>query len=227
MFIHPFVRKRLFIPVRRASLQQFFKNIMMFLLNRMQSSKTDKYTYLFVKFLLFIMAVEVPDGLSEDYVISVLEGIQPNLWLAILNNFVVPETSRIPVKDRKLAVVGLTRLLTKSTYMLQQPNVQAWPVLFTALVKQFNEPQYLEGPKEDSMGMTDIDQEEQTAGYQAAYSQLAASSSAPEDPVAYVQDPRKFLVERLMSMDGNQLRQLVSRSEMNVVGPFLQGTGLV
>ncbi|KAF9027107.1 Cse1-domain-containing protein [Hymenopellis radicata] len=212
--------------VKGASLQQFFKNILMFLLNRMQQSKTEKYAYLFVKFLLFIVAIEVPDGLTEDYVISVMEGIQPNLWSAVVTNFIIPETSHIPVKDRKLAAIGLTRLLTSSAYMLQSPNVQSWPILFTTLVTLFREPQYLEGPKEDGHGMTEIDYEEQTAGYQAAYSQLAASSSAPEDPVAYVQDPRQYLVERLTSMNGKQLRDLVSRSDRAIVAPFLQAAGL-
>lgn len=41
--------------------------------------------------------------------------------------------------------------------------------------------------------MTEIDYEEQTAGYQAAYSRLAASESGPVDPVAYVGDVRAVL----------------------------------
>ena len=40
--------------------------------------------------------------------------------------------------------------------------------------------------------MTEIDYEEQTAGYQAAYSRLAASESGPDDPVGYVGDMRAF-----------------------------------
>jgi len=48
----------------------------MTLLTRMQTSKTDKYVYLFSHFLLFTMAIDV-NGLGPDYVISAVEDIQP------------------------------------------------------------------------------------------------------------------------------------------------------
>jgi exportin-2 (importin alpha re-exporter) len=32
----------------------------------------------------------------------------------------------MPPKDRKLAAVGLTRMLTQSAFMLQEPSVRAW-----------------------------------------------------------------------------------------------------
>jgi exportin-2 (importin alpha re-exporter) len=99
------------------------------------------------------------------------------------------------------------------------------PAAFTSLVKVFNEPQYLKTTSEDdtSTGLTAIDYEEQTAGYQAAYSRLAASESAPVDPVAYVKDPREFLGRALGKMDKPTLRTLVGRCDQGVVGPFLQG----
>jgi exportin-2 (importin alpha re-exporter) len=48
----------------------------MTLFTRMQSSKTETYTYLFSRFLLYIFAVNV-EGLSPDMLISTVEGIQP------------------------------------------------------------------------------------------------------------------------------------------------------
>jgi exportin-2 (importin alpha re-exporter) len=70
---------------------------------------------------------------------------------------------------------------------------------FVALVKLFNEPQYLAERTEDDphAGITQIDYEEQTAGYQAAYSRLASSESAEVDPVAYVKSPQEFVGEQL------------------------------
>ncbi|KAL5508780.1 hypothetical protein ACEPAG_4759 [Sanghuangporus baumii] len=44
-----------------------------------------------------------------------------------------------------------------------------------------------------------IDYEEQGAGYQAAYSKLAASEGLPEDPVSEVSDSRAFVGESLVS----------------------------
>ncbi|KAG7451472.1 importin alpha re-exporter [Guyanagaster necrorhizus] len=157
-----------------ASLQQYFRDVIMTILKRMQATKTDKFIYLFTQFLLFSIAIEVPGGLSVDFIIGTIESIQPNLWSQILINFILPEASRIPIKDRKVAVVGLTRLLTGTQYMLIEPSVRTWSSLFTVLVRQFNEPQYLEGLKDDTaVGLTEIDYEEATAGYQAAFSRLA------------------------------------------------------
>ncbi|KAK0469414.1 CAS/CSE protein [Desarmillaria tabescens] len=210
-----------------ASLQPFFRDVIMTILKRMQATKTDKFIYLFAQFLLFSFAIEVPGGLNCDFIISTIESIQANLWSQILINFILPEASRIPIKDRKVAVVGLTRLLTGTQYMLVEPSIRTWSPLFTVLVKQFNEPQYLEGPKDDTaVGLTEIDYEEATAGYQAAFSRLAASESAPEDPVAYVKNPKQYLAERLMAMDRQKMGVLVSSGDREVVKPFLQSMGL-
>ena len=45
------------------------------LLSRMQTSKTDKYVYHFVYFLTFVMGINV-NGLSPDYLIEIVEQIQ-------------------------------------------------------------------------------------------------------------------------------------------------------
>lgn len=48
----------------------------MTLLTRMQSSKTDKFVYLFAKFLLYCCALNV-EGFGPDYVIETIDEIQP------------------------------------------------------------------------------------------------------------------------------------------------------
>ena len=50
--------------------------LMVTLLTRMQTSKTDKYVYHFVYFLTFTMAINV-EGLTPDYLISAVEEVQP------------------------------------------------------------------------------------------------------------------------------------------------------
>jgi len=215
--------------VRPSDLRQYFKSVVMTLLTRMQSSKTDKFVYLFAKFLLYCMALNV-EGLGPDYVIETIEEIQPRLWSQILTNFVLPQVPLMPQKDRKLAVVGFTRLLTRSSGMMQEPNVQLWPPAFTSLVQLFRS-QYLAGATTSSktgddtasVGLTEVDQEEQTAGYQAAYSRLAASETTESDPVSYVRDPEEYLRNELREMrgrNGQQLQTLLSAADASVVGPF-------
>ncbi|KAG2133137.1 CAS/CSE protein [Suillus cothurnatus] len=205
-----------------AQLKQYFKALVMTLLTRMQTSKTDKYVYLFSHFLLFTMAVNV-DGLGPDYVISAIEEIQPQLWSQILVNFIVPQVPKMPHKDRKVAAVGLIRMLTQSTIMLTPPSAQSWPPAFVSVIKLFSEPQYLAKSKdeEQSTGITEIDFEEQTAGYQAAYSRLAAADGAPVDPVAYVPDLQGFLGQALVKADP-RVKGLLAAGDPKVVQPFVQ-----
>lgn len=205
-----------------AQLKQYFKAVVMTLLTRMQTSKTDKYVYLFSHFLLFTMAVNV-DGLGPDYVISAVEEIQPQLWSQVLANFIIPQVPKMPHKDRKIAAVGLIRMLTQSTFMLTPPSVQSWPPAFVSVIKLFSEPQYLSKSKDDeqSTGITEIDFEEQTAGYQAAYSRLAAAEGASIDPVAYVRDPRDFFGQALVKADP-RVKGLLAAGDEKVVRPFVQ-----
>ena len=110
----------------------------------MQTSKTDKFVYYFVYFLLFSMAIKV-DGLIPDFVLGAFEEVQPgyviryhmnygltdifvlpSLWAQILSNFVIPQIPKMLTKDRKVVAIGLTRLLTQSEIMLRDPSVQHW-----------------------------------------------------------------------------------------------------
>jgi exportin-2 (importin alpha re-exporter) len=50
--------------------------VIMTLLTRMQTSRTATYEYLFARFFLFSMALSIND-LGPDYIITVVEGIQP------------------------------------------------------------------------------------------------------------------------------------------------------
>lgn len=90
---------------------------------------------------------------------------------------------------------------------------------YTSLGKLFNERQHFETKKEETTdeAITAIDFEEQEAGYQAAYSRLAASESAEIDVVAYVPNPLLFLqqeLERLTSKYGQQqIQMLISVAE--------------
>ncbi|KAF8148458.1 importin alpha re-exporter [Crassisporium funariophilum] len=200
--------------VQMADLQPLLKPIFITLLTRMQSNKTDKYEYLFARFFLFTMAVK-KEGLAGDDIIKVWEGIQPQLTSALINQFILPQVPKFPVKDRKLAVVGLTRLLYQSTFMLQEPLVRSWSALYSVLGKLFSEPQHLQDKSSEITDgvMTAIDFEEQTAGYQAAYSRLAASETTEVDPVAYVPNPLQYLQqeqEKLLKQYPQKLSELIA-----------------
>ncbi|KAI0329277.1 Cse1-domain-containing protein [Cubamyces sp. BRFM 1775] len=208
-----------------ATVKQYFKSIIITLLTRMQTSKTDKYVYHFVYFLGFCLAVG-KEEITPDYIVNEVESIQAQLWSQVLANFVIPQAPKMPPKDRKVVIVGLTRLLTQSTFMLREPLAQAWPPTFQALVKLFKQEQQLTNKEDEDpdAGITQVDYEEQTAGYQAAYSRLAAAETAPVDPVAHVKDLKAFVGQELAGLSGRapSVKEMLGRTDAGVTGPFVQ-----
>jgi exportin-2 (importin alpha re-exporter) len=61
---------------RSTSLQPYFRQIIVTLLTRMQQNKTNAYSYYFVYFLLYMLAINI-DGLTPDYLIQIVDEIQP------------------------------------------------------------------------------------------------------------------------------------------------------
>jgi len=186
-------------------LHQYFPAIIVTLLNRMQTSKTDKYVYHLVYFLTFVMGINVP-GLSPDYLVEIVEQIQGGLWSQILLNFVIPQVPLTAPRDQKVVAVGIVRMLVQSEIMRKPEFASVWTQVLTGLYRLFANPQHLTkeaGGEEDAdAGLTAIDHEEQNAGYQAAYSRLAASESVNVDPVGYVNDPRELLESEMGRMSG-------------------------
>jgi len=182
------------------NLRQYFPAVIVGLLNRIQTSKTEKYIYHFVYFLTFVMGINVP-GLSPDYLIEIVEQIQGGVWSQILSNFVIPQVLLMAPKDQKVVAVGIVRMLVQSEVMRKPEFADAWINVLAELYKLFISPQRLTkesaGEEDADAGLTAIDHEEQSAGYQAAYSRLAASEGVAVDPVGYVNDPRELLENEL------------------------------
>lgn len=176
------------------------------------------------------MALNI-DGLSPDFVVGTIEGIQPGLWGNISSSILLPQVPLFLPKDRKIAVAGLTKLLTESPLMLQEPNIRTWPTTLVTLAKLSGEPQYLTNKASDDAdtGFTMVDAEEQNAGYQAAYSRLAASEFEEPDPVGYITNPVTFIGEQFKALQGrvgqDKVRQLVNASQAPEVAPFIAQLG--
>ncbi|TDL23186.1 Cse1-domain-containing protein [Rickenella mellea] len=221
-----------FSNIPPAALEQYVKGVITMLLTRLQTSKTDNYVYHLVHFFSFCMAIE-SNGLTPDFIIGAVEQVQPQLWSQLLANIILPKVPKLVAKsnDRKVATVGLTRMLTRSTLMLTEPTVKEWPDSLAALAIVYGKPQSavsLQGSDDADVALTVIDFEEQTAGYQAAYSKLAASETAQDDPLAYVADTKEYIAQELgRALQSDQrLGSLVKMSVQTHVKPFLVSLGI-
>lgn len=101
------------------------------------------------------------------------------------------------------------------------------PPVFAAIAQLFREPQALQSStaNDAGAGSTEIDLEEQTAGYQAAYSRLAAADAALPDPAAHVADVHAFVGTQCQQLlqSQPQAAQLLRAADPQVAGPFAEG----
>lgn len=94
--------------------------------------------------------------------------------------------------DKKIAAVGVTKLLCECPAMLAMPYRNYWAKLLETLITSFETP-----PDESALEGDQFIEIENALGYQAAYSQLNYAKLKDIDPIPEVQDGRRFLVENL------------------------------
>ena len=117
--------------------------------------------------------------------------------------------------------------------------VKSRPALVGQLVELFKEPKAFsstaiaDAGASDGTGMTNIDLEEQAAGYQAAYSKLATAIVPQTDVVAYAGngDVRSYVAgefTKLFGMQPDVVRALVGQqqADQNLILPFLSSLGI-
>jgi exportin-2 (importin alpha re-exporter) len=160
----------------------------------------------------------------------------------VLKDVMLPVIPKVPPQDKRLVLVGLTRTLFRGQATASLANNEPWyvqcaaniqtltnirPLTFTTLLQAFgSQASNTQVDEDPDAGITSIDYEEQTAGYQVAYSKLAASEVAKPDPVAYAGDARQYLITELANAvqrtGGSVWATLIQRSASPARDAFLQ-----
>jgi exportin-2 (importin alpha re-exporter) len=101
------------------------------------------------------------------------------------------------------------------------------PVAFSTLLQLFGSQGPSAKAEEDpDAGITAIDYEEQTAGYQVAYSRLIASEAVKADPVSYAGDPKQYLIktvaQAVQRTGGSTWKGLIQRCQPDLAQGFVQ-----
>lgn len=179
----------------------YFPAILNSVFTRLQTNKTDKFTYSLAYWFFYAMALPI-DGLGPNTVVGAVERIQTGIWNGLFGNVVLPEVPKMRPLDRKPVAVGLTRLLTESELMLS--NGPLWQPAFIALEQLVSKADALSQDQADDPEaiLTAIDYEEATAGYQASFSKLAASQPKRYDPVEFIPNLSAYVKQTLVKVVG-------------------------
>jgi exportin-2 (importin alpha re-exporter) len=92
----------------------------------------------------------------------------------------------------------------------------------------FREPKAFAAAQDAGTGLTNIDLEEQAAGYQAAYSKLATAATPPPDPVAYAGNVRTYVTGEVTRLVATQpdVKVLIAQADQSQIRPFLSSLGV-
>ncbi|KAG0368835.1 importin-alpha export receptor [Gamsiella multidivaricata] len=188
------------VYVPMTVLGNYMKTVLIMLLTRLQSHKTDKFKKGFVNFSFFYMALD-REGTGPDAYWALFDSVQTGLFVQFLKTVWLTEAQKVSGRiERKTCAVAMVRLVTGSKTITEGTNFDAaWPAVMTALVKFFEAPQDVKGAAADAAEddvLYAIDIEE--TGYQAQFSQLATTSTTKVDPTAPITDPKQALVEGLV-----------------------------
>jgi len=94
------------------------------MLTRLQTSKTAAFTKGFIYFLAFFASIQ-KEG-YPNFVIQSFDSVQPGLFPQIMQGVLLSELEKTPQRQRRVVQVGLARLLTESSMMLEAPNNSIW-----------------------------------------------------------------------------------------------------
>ncbi|CAH2986728.1 unnamed protein product [Chilo suppressalis] len=185
-----------------TAMQRYLKQIMTLLFQRLSSSKTTKYVRGLIAFLGFYAA-----HFGPDHLIELIDSVQANMFAMYVERVLVPELQKVSgALERKAAAIGCVKLLTVSAHF-RTNLTRYWPPLMQALVSLFELP-----PDESTLPEDHFIEVDDAPGYQAQYAQLTCAKGVANDPLASIDDPKRFLAESL----GN-----LSRSSPGVLPPLV------
>ncbi|CAG9570956.1 unnamed protein product [Danaus chrysippus] len=204
-------------------MQQYTKQIITLLFQRLSSSKTTKYVRGLIAFLGFYSA-----HFGADPLIDLVDSVQANMFAMYVERVLVPDVQKVSgALERKAAAVGCVKLLCYSVHFREGRLAGLWTNLLQALIALFELP-----PDESQLPDDHFIEVDDTPGYQPVYAQLACAKTGSDDPLAAIEDPKRYLAESLAAMSRDFPGVLPPRvssldePHRSVLQNYLQGYGV-
>ncbi|TPX53175.1 hypothetical protein SeMB42_g00951 [Synchytrium endobioticum] len=182
----------MFDYVPPEAITPYMKNVVILLMTRLSNARTAKFTKGFLNFVCTVFVYNKP-GMEVDVVLRLFDTVQPMLFWTVLMDVLLPtiDDPRTP-EERKIIIVGLTNLLTKSEVILAPENLRLWAPIVKAInlllqVPLVQDKTGIDDEEEAVFGPAEPSQEE-TTGYSASFSRLATVGKLNRNPVKDIPD---------------------------------------
>jgi len=208
------------------ALSNYIKQVFTVLFQRLTSSKTTKYIK---SLLVFFFVYTIKNGGSA--LIAMIEGIQPGMFGMVCDSLIVKDGNVQKISgsiDKKIASIGLTKLLCETEELVSGNYAGQFVNLLTALIGLFELPQDESVP--DNEHFTEI---EDTGDYQTTYSKLVFAGKPVHDPVGGLGDPKAFLAKSLSALSAKvpgRLPQIIGQLQpapQQFIQQYLQAAGVL
>lgn len=161
-------------------------------MTRLSGSRTESLVLRFDKFF-FLLCSRVEQGAGPDWAIRAIDSVQAKIFGEMYKAFIVGHTRKLTkYLDRKIAVVGLTRLVTASTELAApgSPYANMWPASVTTLLKLLEVPPVpAAGDAYDQTTEADLDD----VSFSVSFATLNTARKGVVDPFPEIVDARKWV----------------------------------
>lgn len=193
--------------VQKDTIQPMMKQIMQILMMRMQNMKTPRFQRLFSEYFAQLLG-----QYGSEYLIGLMNEIQPGMFVMILQHIWVPLVSGdfIPTPvEAKIQVVGLTKVICETPLLLQDANgQQLWIRSLTSVAKILTSQQTSSSVDTEDVVDSDI-------GYDPTFSRLHFASRPQLDPFKSINATQAFTAsfQNMMRKNGGIIQPLMQQGQ--------------
>ncbi|KAI8321716.1 importin-alpha re-exporter [Martensiomyces pterosporus] len=189
------------------ALQQYLKPILTLCLNRLQSSRTEKFTRNFVHYLASILCIGAEHGQGVELLLSTMDSIQADLLVNLLDSVIVKALPTVVGRvERKTTVIGFGLLVASAKFQSNPRCAQSTSAVLPELYTMLTDTSVKEGKAQADRSVVDgsaaavsastvaadedLDSLEiEDTGYQASFARLATLGDIKIDPCPQITDP--------------------------------------
>lgn len=177
-----------YIPL--TALEQFVKQIDILLLQRLQTSRTERFTTRFSRFVCFLAAAENLPGLGPQFAVQFVDLAQEGIFGQVFEPFILtPVAKVVGLRERKIVAVGLTKILLQDPKLLEGVYSSKWMAGISTLVKLF-QVNIAEPITHDDLNV-DLDD----LSFGASFSKLGTIAVKAVDLAPSVKSPQEYFIQ--------------------------------
>ena len=165
----------LFYNIKASDIAPYTNQIAVLLLQRLQT-KTDKLVIRTASFIYSMAASTDKTGLGPENVIQLFEKVQEGIFDRIFQLFLPATPKIVGIRNQRVALVGLTNLISKTTYYSTGTKNETIKLAVQALVQVLNSETMLKNPNEDINEDLETKTFDDEVSFGSSFSQLSIVS---------------------------------------------------